>query len=520
MLERLLAALKVQRPDLYATIEGKITSKAVTEDEVVGLLLQGQAVGDIDRRIAAAVKTALGDPGQINASAQQILDQARIVACGITLNAELTDSKLPEEGQVRIREQYEGKPFETEALRASIKKEKEYIDKLTGSGMVTGSGQIIRVGSGEPERIQAAMDKLFGVTGIDDKLKDVEAFKSIRAAYTQITGDAEVRGTPNRDGIMLGETFMAFMRLPAAYASNTFSYVLGNTLYRRMIQDYRAPGFGEDALISYKRNAKDFRTMESVRIGYFGDLPDVSPENENYQELNNVTDEEIAYAINTKGGLITFSRKYIINDDMRSVQVLISRIGRTGKRTYAQRGWNKIIDNATYDGDAKALFHSDHGNLGAVALSADATGVTTLANRLIAMFNQSELDSGKTLGLEAKWLWCHRNYLETAKTLNSPWPGAATPNPHAGRFGANHERIIPLKLTSDANDWGLIADPMDVELMEVAFLNGQEEPELFLANNPLVGQMFLSDDIVYKIRHEYEWEIGDYRGFDKSVVAG
>jgi len=339
-------------------------------------------------------------------------------------------------------------------------------------------------------------------------------------AYVQLTGDTDVRGVPTSDGLKMGEEMMKMLRLPAAYSSASFSYVLGNSMYRRLIQDYRAVDYGEQFLVSYKRDAKDFKTMESINVGYFGDLPDVDPESGDYVEVTMATDEEVSYALNQKGIILTVNRKVIINDDLKSVQVLISRLGRAAKRTYARRGWAKIIDNATYKGDSTALFIAGHANLGSVALTADTTGITTLTNRLLAMFDQTEKNSDEKLCLEPAKIWVPRALLETAKLLNSTWPGASSPNPHAGRFGQNHENILVNKLATDTTDWGLIGSPNDVELLEVAFLNGQEVPELFVADNPLVGQMFVSDKIQYKQRHEYEWEIADYRGFDKSVVSG
>ena len=44
--------------------------------------------------------------------------------------------------------------------------------------------------------------------------------------------------------------------------------------------------------------------------------------------------------------------------------------------------------NATYDADALAWFHASHNNLGATALSADATGVSALVTRLNALMAQ------------------------------------------------------------------------------------------------------------------------------------
>lgn len=502
LLEKLLAALKKVRPDVYKTIEAKVNDGTITEE-------------DVERAVAAAGPMESRDNGQIE-EVKNILEQARITASAGVLREELKESGLPLLAIQRIQKQFEGKMFELDVLHAAIKEEKEYLDKLTGSGTVTGSGQV-RMGSEEPEKMQAACDLLLGVQ-VDERFKDIKAFEGIRAAYAQITGDSEVRGMPTRDGLKFGQAYMEMMRLPAAYSSSSFSFVLGTSMYRRLVQDYRGVDFAEQMLISYIRRAVDFKTMESIRVGYYGDLPDVDPEAADYAELTNVTDEEVTFALNQKGGIVTITRKTIVNDDLRSLQKIPSRLGRAAKRTKAQRCWNKIINNATYKGDSKALFHNDHGNLGAVGLTNDATGITTLTNRLVAMYNQTEQDSGKKLALEALYMWVPREKLEVAKGLNSPWPGVAGGNPHAGRFGVNHERIITNKLTTDTDDWGLVANGQDVELLEVAYMNGQEEPEFFVADNPLIGQMFAADKIQYKIRQEMEVEIDDYRGFDKSVV--
>jgi hypothetical protein len=232
------------------------------------------------------------------------------------------------------------------------------------------------------------------------------------------------------------------------------------------------------------------------------------------------TDVESTYSLNQKGIILTITRRVMLNDDLKSIVNLVSKLGRAARRTHARRAWNKIISNATFKGDNKALFIADHANLGSTAFTNDATGITTLATALQAMYAQTEQDSGEGLALSPKYLWVPRVLLETAKGLNSPWPGVAGGNPHAGRFGANHENIITSPLFTDATDWGMIADGNEVELLEAAYLNGQREPELFVADNPTTGQMFVADKLQYKERHEYEFEIADYRGFYKAVVAG
>jgi len=84
---------------------------------------------------------------------------------------------------------------------------------------------------------------------------------------------------------------------------------------------------------------------------------------------------------------------------------------------------------------------------------------------------------------------------------------ATTPNIHKG--------IEPIIVDSwtDATDYFAVADPKNVDTIEVGFMGGREEPELFIADNPTVGAMFTADKITYKIRHWYGFAIADYRAF-------
>lgn len=388
----------------------------------------------------------------------------------------------------------------------------------TGTFFQSGPGSRVQVIESEPDILQAALDKLFDVE-VNSKFRDVPSFSSLRGAYVRLTGDTELRGIPSREGMMLGEKFMNAMQLPAAYSTSSFNFVLGNSMYKRLLKEYKRVDYREEVLISFYRNAENFKTLEIIQVGYFGDVPDVNPETGDYQEITMPTDIEATYSVNQKGWILTVTRRVMLNDDLKTVTQLLSKMGRAHRRTHAKRAWNKIIDNATYKGDSTTLFRGDHGNLGATTLTADATGIATLTARLKAMYAQTEQDSGEGLALIPPYLWCPRDLKEIAEALNSPWPGADTPNPHAGKFGANHENIICHPLFTDVNDWGLIADGAEVELLEAAYINGQREPEFFVADNPFAGQVFIADKIQYKSRHEYEFEIADYRGFDKSVCT-
>jgi hypothetical protein len=89
---------------------------------------------------------------------------------------------------------------------------------------------------------------------------------------------------------------------------------------------------------------------------------------------------------------------------------------------------------------------------------------------------------------------------------------------------ANYTRTYGLEVVSvpywtDTNNWFLSASPMDVPTIEIGFLNGREEPELFVQDEPTNGSMFSNDKITYKVRHIYGGAVLDYRGLQGNVVA-
>jgi hypothetical protein len=194
--------------------------------------------------------------------------------------------------------------------------------------------------------------------------------------------------------------------------------------------------------------------------------------------------------------------------------------GRAARRTFARFVWNFWINNSTYTGDGTAWFTVGHGNLGSSALSA-----AQVSAAIDVLAKMTELSSNERLGLSDSssqnlLLVVPQELRATAYKINQAQYLDAnfTPNDIYQMFGANNERILVNPLLTDTNDWGLFRDPNEVDVMIVGFINGQEEPEMFLAEQPTVGQMFVADKLQWKIRHEYGAMIGDYRGAFKAQV--
>ncbi len=81
--------------------------------------------------------------------------------------------------------------------------------------------------------------------------------------------------------------------------------------------------------------------------------------------------------------------------------------------------------------------------------------------------------------------------------------------------------VIPVDYWTDGNDWTTVANPMVLPVLEIGFLGGQEEPELFVQDQPNAGSMFSNDKTTYKIRHIYGGTVlvDGEKGTTKAVVA-
>ena len=529
MKERLLKLLQEKRPDLYA----KVNQAEVTEEQLLTHL--GEGLTPVQQAAPAAV---------LNADDRAALDEAKRTGWNAKVAQAIFDSKLPEAMQTNLRGRFMDKVGEFAAVEQAIKDEKIVWAAVSQSGNVRGMGFAHDVAvEGEAERLQASLDKLFGVANTSD----APAFRSIRQAYIQITGDTELVGrvSPGHQPRVerLAQAIQAywqhgigepgyenpgFVRMEQAQAAGNWPTILGNTLYRRLAMEYRAVNYYEDRIISNRRRATDYRTLEVQRPQYPADLTSFNPETNDYPEAATLGEEQVNYAVTTRGQLITVTRKTIMNDDLGAVARLPRLFGRAARRTFARSVWNLFMANATYDGDAVAWFHASHNNLASTALSADATGVTALVTRLNALMAQTEPGSGEKLG--GAW-WAAKPLLviptqlqAVGKQLNQSdgIPGTSNngDNPVRGLFGNadNPENILVIPLFTDTNDWGLFRQPTDMDTIEAAFLNGQETPELFIADQQNVGQMFVADKLQYKLRFEYGVEVLDFRCADKSVV--
>lgn len=545
-LAKFLKLIEQVRPDL---LQGK-DQAALTGDQVLELARMAMEPAQPDGKTKPE-PAARDDKGQRAAmSAEEIgalleglvAKSMQVVEQRAAMDQALAGSGLPEAGKARVREVLAGKDLTVEAVDRAIKAEKDYLASMAqpGSGFaVLGDQGRLTVGMGSQARIQLAVDRLFGLSRDDvlaaarmDRLDGRPFFPDLRVAqaeeyndvprltglaelYTLLTGDAEIRGHFNRQGLMQD------LRAAQDITSATFSYVLGNTLGRRLVKDYAEPEFQEGLLISVRKPVKDYRQQEAVLVGGFGDIEDVDPEAADYQEISAVGDEESVYAIGIKGNILTITEKTIRNDDISLVQRLVRRLGVAARRTHAKYVWGKWINNAACS-DGTAWFTAGHGNLGTAALSFAAAIAAYQA-----LAKMTEKDSGERLGLLANpavkpVLVYPVDLMAMAESIvgdddyyTSNDLTTKTRNPLKGKItGAQ----IPL--FTDATDWGLLMPTSVCDCVEMGYMDGRQEPEMFVADQPSSEQVFVADKIRYKIRHRYAGAVVDFRSGYKGAVAG
>ncbi len=437
------------------------------------------------------------DGGNANVGEETAITEAvRIVEARTQMRESINASQLPKAAKDRLIARFaEADDFTADDVTKAIKDEADYLATFSESGSVRGlgDGPTITMGETRFEKVEQMLEAFF-----DPEHKDHRYARSFRECYITLTGDKRVTG-------QLRDTDHSLMR--EALNSGSFANVLGDSITRRLLADYRDQSqYDVWRELANIVNVTDFRTQERTRWGGYGDLPVVA-ESGNYAALTSPTDEKSTYAAAKRGGTEKITLEMIKNDDVGAIRQIPIKMSRSSKRTLGKFVLDFVATNPViYDG--VTLFHATHGNLGAAAL-----GSASVAAGRLAMKEQTERDSNEKLSIPPKYLWVPDTLEETAVEL----------------FRRNTENdktfvqslsltVMPVWYWTDANDWALSADKNDIPSIELGFMDGQDEPEIFVQDSPSVGSMFTNDETTYKIRHIYGGAATDYRGVYKAVV--
>lgn len=221
--------------------------------------------------------------------------------------------------------------------------------------------------------------------------------------------------------------------------------------------------------ISAIGSVSDFKTRTSYSLTGDMTYEKVPPGGE--IKHGQVGEKAYTNAADTYGKMFAIDRRDFINDDLSALQQVPRRLGRGAALKLNDVFWAEFLDNATF-------FAVGNNNYAAGA--GTVLGVDSLTQAEQLFLDQKDFD-GKPLALMPRLLLTATSNKVVAETLMNSTQilgptTAKTPsmNPHANKFRALYSQYIGNLATQ--LEWYVLADPADLAVIEVVFLNGKQQP--------------------------------------------
>jgi len=228
------------------------------------------------------------------------------------------------------------------------------------------------------------------------------------------------------------------------------------------------------------RNVSDFKTVTSYRLIGADQYQQVAPGGE--LKHGTLGEESYTNKADTYGLLLSIDRRDIINDDLGAITTVPRKLGRGSGLKINDVFWTVFMDNSGFFKAANNNYLSGADTV----LSIDG-----LTKAEVAFLEQTDSD-GKPIGimpavvlvptaLSAIGTMLYKSLEIRDTTASTKYPVA---NPHQGKFRTEVSRYLANSNYTGNSDkaWYLLADPADLPVIEVAFLNGQESPTIETAD--------------------------------------
>lgn len=468
----------------------------------------------------------------------------------LIVKEKLIESSLSQPARNRIQQLFEGKTgIISEEVEKAIKEEEDYINSLkeatgdvSGLGNAHGGNETLTVGKDQKEKFEKAFDGLFEGQDVDG----VPMFSTLSEAWGHCTNNKWGSKEQTADWIYesialsLPQSFrqdrekhkrmiesdwknMASANLREAVATTDFPVAFGDALFRRLQKE-----FTDDPLNDWRKIVSSIENLADatndfnvIRLGATSTLPTVA-QNAPYQELTPATPNEEVEKITPvkKGGLFKLTWEDVLADRVGVVRRIPRMLARSTNRTIHEAVWDEIETNPALVTGFN-LISSDNSNLvsGSPALSFAA-----VASAILLLRDQTELDSGKRLGLNPALLLVGTKLERLAFEIASPVKVTGAEDSTLPSF-VNHLGIksfptLGLGRTASTDDhWFVAASPRDAETIAIGFLGGRQTPEIFVQGRetPTAGAFFDADAITFKVRLVFGVQVIDHRWIAGSL---
>lgn len=285
-----------------------------------------------------------------------------------------------------------------------------------------------------------------------------------------------------------------------------FPILLENVLYKTLLAQYMIT---PDTWTRFCKtgSVQDFRASKRYRMGTFGALSKLTEAGE-FTNKSIPDAERQSLTADTKGNLIAISRQAIINDDLGAFASLATMLGRAAKLTIEMDVYAMLASNAGLGptmSDGNTLFHAAHNNISVPA----ALGSTAIDLDRVAMGRQKDPSGNELLELRPAVIVLPLELGGTMRQINNgeyDFDALTTKNP----WVPNKVRNVVQDVVDTARMTGtrryLFADPGVAPTLEVAFVDGQQQPFMD------VKQGWNIDGVEWKVRLDYGTAAIDFRG--------
>ena len=271
--------------------------------------------------------------------------------------------------------------------------------------------------------------------------------------------------------------FVADRNLQASGGFSTFSVpgILSNVANKHMLSGYSAVPTTWRKFCKVESHS-DFKKHTRYRLTGSGGFQPVGDGG----ELQHVSMNEASYEnqIATEGAMITLTRQTIINDDMGAFIQLPRMLGRMSALKVEETVYIVLLSNPG------SYFHADNNNY--LVGAPTALGIESLTNAEKTFLDQVDAN-GKPVLLTPSVLLVPTDLKVTAQQLHADLKvvtgevaTVTDGNPHSGKFEPVPSPYLNAQGLAGSSSlaWYLFGNPNDVAAMEVAFLNGQQNPTI------------------------------------------
>jgi hypothetical protein len=424
------------------------------------------------------------------------------------VEARLAAARLPGPALDLVRRRISAGPVSLDLVDRAVAEATDLLAALVGVQTVQGMGPARGSATTRSpiERVQVALDRLFGLP-VADADRDVPALTGIREAYVSITGDKRIAGVLAPEDSVLEANEVT---------TGVLANVLANSMTKRVIADYAAqPKWWQPLVI--RTVISDFKQQQRIHLNDFASLSTVA-ENAAYTNLA-WGDTRETYTPAKRGNLVVVTLESIRNDDLYAIRRIPTKLAAAAVATINDFVASLFTANGGAGAllaDASPVFDAANHQGNAVAGAGGALSSATLQTALVTLLKMTN-SAGKRLGVQGKYLLVPPDLFYTARVLleSANLPGGANNdvNPVKGAL-----EPISVPSFSDSNNWYVLAEPGQIEMIELGFLDGREVPELIAQSSPDVGSVFTNDALAWKVRHVFGGTFLDYRGGYGAIV--